>query len=217
MHEAQALGMHPVVPDHSTLERGDWLVVPSRVDRQRVRLDPAVYEPHGVVAVDSPPPLFTTWGFYGGSLPLAHATAPRIELALFRVRRTAVAVSDWSIRELADWALGAGGLQAAWAAPALCRELRDNPEAAARILAARSLGALGGRAATSAACLAGAVLDDPDHRVREQAAVALGATGSLDPGTLAALERALGDAVPEVRAAARSARERLLDRARAGS
>lgn len=64
-------GMTAVVPDHSQLEAGDWLVQLDRVHRQLVAIDPDTVTVAGFLELNDDVPLFTLPGFYSGRYPMA--------------------------------------------------------------------------------------------------------------------------------------------------
>jgi hypothetical protein len=170
---AEALGMRPLVPDYSELRAGDWVVLPTRVDQQVVALDPALFELVEARSVPAVPPLFSTYGFYAGGTPLEHASGPRVQTRIFRARAASVPPSGWTLAQVADWAMRAGGRQAGWARRALARELERHPRPAGRRRAAEALAVLGPAAAESAPALERAAASDADPEVRRAAADAL--------------------------------------------
>jgi hypothetical protein len=109
---AEQLGMRPLVPDHSEVRRGDWVVVPTRIYQQEVALDPAVFQLVAVVVRPTSLPLWTTLGFYGGGTSLQHGSGARMAARLYRARETSVPPSAWTVEQAAAWAMRAGGLQA---------------------------------------------------------------------------------------------------------
>lgn len=177
---AEAEGMQPLIPDHTLVRRGEWLVVPARVDQQEIQLSRSHFERAGRVAIESRVPLTSLPEFYVGARPLQRIGEPRGAAALYRATADGVPESAWTLAQIADWATSAGGDQANWAAPALARELERAPQPADRMLAANALGALGPSASKRA------------------------------PGVVAALEQAFAnDPVPGVRAAAGNALARV--------
>lgn len=179
---AEEAGMRPLIPDYTEVRRGDWLVTPTRVDRQAVRLDPEAYEERGRIVVRDGLPLATLkFGFYIGSRPLQHQRGPRMLARLFRAERDNVPETAWSLAELAAWATQAGGRQATWATRALARELEGRTEPRARSQAARALAALGPGAAEAGPALARVAAEDPDARVREAACTALARVAPATP------------------------------------
>jgi hypothetical protein len=170
---AEKLGMRALVPDYSEVQRGDFVVVPSRTSQQAVTLDPAVFQPVRVHVDARWPPLWTSYGFYGGGTPLSHATGPRVKTVVYRAREATVPPSGWSVHQSADWAIRAGGRQAAWASRALVRALEQHPRAGARRLSAHALSVLGPRAPEAAPALERAAANDADPAVRKMAADAL--------------------------------------------
>ncbi len=177
---AEAAGMQPLIPDHTLVRQGDWLVIPTRVDQQEIVLARSAFERAGSVAIESGVPLTSLPEFYVGARPLQRFGEARAAAALYRARADSIPASAWPLSQIADWASSAGGDQATWAAPALVHGLERAPEAADRALAALALEALGAGATKRA------------------------------PGAIAALERAFAnDSSAEVRAAAGKALTRV--------
>jgi hypothetical protein len=174
---AEAAGMQPLIPDHTLVRRGDWLVVPARVDQQEILLSRSVFERAGNVVLDSRVPLTSLPEFYVGYRPLQRLGEPRASAALYRANADGIPESAWPLSQVAEWAISAGGDQANWAAPALVHGLERAPEAADRMLAARALEALGPlatkRAAGAIAALERAFAEDPIPAVRAAAGQAL--------------------------------------------
>lgn len=85
---AERAGMMAVVPNHTRLHAGDWLVVPDRrqVHQQGIALDPEHTELAEVCAVADSLPLRTVFNYYGGHIPLAHHEGPRLTVRVYRVR-----------------------------------------------------------------------------------------------------------------------------------
>ncbi|MCP3980520.1 MAG: HEAT repeat domain-containing protein [bacterium] len=204
-HYCEQAGFRPVVPDVSRVRAGDWLLVPDPVDQQRIVLDGDELAAAGRVAVETGPALRTGYGYYGGSSALTHARGPRLTVDLYRARRDFVARSSWTARQLADWAVQAGGRTAAAALPALVRSLASSA-ADDRMQATRGLAALGRLGAPAVAEL-GRSLGDAEPAVRYGAARALGAIG--DAAARQALEARLDDPDPGVREEVRRALDRL--------
>ncbi len=174
---AEAAGMQPLIPDHTLVRRGDWLVVPARVDRQEIQLSRSHFERVGSVVLDSRVPLTSLPEFYAGFRPLQRLREPRASAVLYRASADGIPESAWPLSQVAEWAMSAGGDQATWAAPALVHGLERSPEAADRMLAARALEALGPlatrRAPAAIAALERAFAEDPIPAVRAAAGQAL--------------------------------------------
>jgi hypothetical protein len=87
---AERAGMNPVVPDASLLPQGDWLVVPGPpVECQDIVISNSSSEPVFEVTVSDPLPWRTVMGYYGGYVPLAHRSNPRLTVSVRRV------TADW--------------------------------------------------------------------------------------------------------------------------
>jgi len=174
---AEAAGMQPLIPDHTVLRQGDWLVVPTRVDEQEIAIPAARFETAGKVVVASGPAVTTLPEFYVGAHPLAHLGGAREAATVYRARAGGTVETAWPLAQVADWAMHAGGDQAGWAAPALVRGLERSPSPDDRALAARALEALGPDAARRApgavAALERAFASDPVAAVRGAAGTAL--------------------------------------------
>lgn len=204
---AEREGMRAVVPDVSKLSRGDWLVLPREVHRQEFRLEAA--DARLVETLEAPRVLglATGHGYYGESVPLSHLAGPRLHTDLFRMLRDVVPPSSWPPRQLADWAIRAGGRTAAAALPALIRALVEGDEEG-RQFAAQGLGAIGRHAAPAVPELDRA-LGDPIPGVRYWAATALGSIGPAAASATAALESLAADPDTRVRQAAGDALARI--------
>jgi hypothetical protein len=186
---AERAGMLPVVPDRSRLSAGDWLVVPDRVDQQEIRVSDDDVELHANLVLDAGLPATTGRGYYGGSTPLSHLEGPRLQVGLYRVKRSFVPSSSWSVARLVRWARGAGGRTAGGAVPALARVLRE-ADADDRWSAAEALAGLGPLAVDARSELTNA-LADPSAAVRYWCAVALGRLDSASEDTVLRLEARL--------------------------
>jgi hypothetical protein len=87
---AEHAGMVPVVPHHSQLRAGDWLVLPGPpIDRQHIELKGTPTEHAFDVRVEDGLPLRTVVGYYGGAEPLTYCRGPRLEVEVRRV------LADW--------------------------------------------------------------------------------------------------------------------------
>jgi hypothetical protein len=82
---AERAGMKPVVPDRSQLRRGNWLVVPDRVDQQRIRIDQKRTDLVVQLTVNDFLPLRTVPCYYSGRTPLEHHEGPRVVVSIYRV------------------------------------------------------------------------------------------------------------------------------------
>ena len=119
-HHARAAGMQALVPDHSVIEAGDWLVLPLRgVVQQAVNLDASDLEVIDRIDVDDDVPLATVPAYYSGVLPFAHRDAPRFSVALLRARGDTRPTSGMDAAALIDWARRRSGAGALGAVPAL--------------------------------------------------------------------------------------------------
>ena len=162
---AESLGLRPLVPDYSEVRRGDWLLVPSRVDQQEFAIAPDAFERVSVVRVPSRVPL-ASLSFYVGSTPIEHFRGPRIAVQVLRAQRDVVPETTWPVAQVANWAMHAGGQQARWARRALARALVRGTSPDDRALAARALAAIDPQEPAVVAALEHAAQDDPAEEVR---------------------------------------------------
>jgi hypothetical protein len=100
---AEQAGMKPVVPGGwsqvtpSTLQAGDWLVVPEpRLNQQTIQIEPECSEAVTDIVVETSVPLRTVQCFYGGRVPLEHHDGPRGRVTIYRVTADFV---PWSKRD----------------------------------------------------------------------------------------------------------------------
>lgn len=174
---AERAGMTPVVPDHSQLRAGDYLVVPTGVPMQEIEYWNAEhFEPvHTTVvptfAVDVVPNLSTIPGYYGRDTPLEFVTEPRLAVHVFRVVNDIVPASTWPADKVVRWTQIVGKGTAQWAVPALTRGLKSSKPFERRNCA-QALGEIGEPARSAVPTLSEAVTD-PDAEVRTAAADAL--------------------------------------------
>lgn len=174
---ARAAGMRPIVPDRSRLSRGDWFVVPDRIDGQKIDTANAPARTAHVLSYDDPIPLETMFHFYSGVSPLRHRDRPRMKVGIFRVREDFVPLTDMGPRALLRWVRGRLGWQSViQALPSLVRGVTALEDAGLRAEMAETIGRLGPRGRAAAPALRRA-LRDPDPGVREAARAALRAIG----------------------------------------
>jgi hypothetical protein len=77
------------LPPPTTLEAGDWLVLPdSHIDQQELRLDDMVEVTR--LTFDDPVPLRSVVSFYGTPDPVQHLEEPRFQVRIYRARKTFV-------------------------------------------------------------------------------------------------------------------------------
>jgi serine/threonine-protein kinase len=83
---AERAGLRPVVPDHSRLKTGDWLIVPDdRLNQQAIRIEPGAVALAAQEQIEDALPLRTVQCYYGGATPLEHHEGPRVTVMIYRV------------------------------------------------------------------------------------------------------------------------------------
>ncbi len=223
---AERAGMKPLVPDYSSLKRGDWVVMPHRMILQVVGFPQGAVAVHDSVTIDDPWRLATVTHYYSGTTPMARLEAPRLTVDLFRIRYDCVPETPWPPDLVAVWADKTRGGTGAAAVPALVRGLRAG-DLRTRKLMAYALGQLGPHAQAAIPSLTRALVDrDPEvlklvgaalerihrgalinalhhtsARVRKGAATAIGMFGPEATDALAPLRQAANDPDPNVRRA----------------
>jgi hypothetical protein len=86
---AERGSMKPVVPYESWLQEGDWLIVPDpRINQQSIAFPEENLESRDTIVVADWLPLGTISCFYGGAMPLKHLEDSRLEVDVYRVRRS---------------------------------------------------------------------------------------------------------------------------------
>ena len=106
---AEQRGYQPVVPDHSLLRRGDWLIYPhAGINGQRVSIPLAMVEEVADIRIDDPVALSVVPFYYGSGLPMQHWVLPRVWLSVYRVQQDFVPLTSYSPQFLAQWAAQRG-------------------------------------------------------------------------------------------------------------
>jgi hypothetical protein len=106
---AERAGYQPVVPDHSLLRRGDWLIYPhAGINGQRVSIPLAIVEEVADIRIDDPVALSVVPFYYGSGVPMQHRVLPRVWLSVYRVERDFVPLTSYSPQFLAQWAAERG-------------------------------------------------------------------------------------------------------------
>jgi hypothetical protein len=82
---AERLGMKPVVPGSSSLEAGDWLVVPEGLARQHVSIPPSRVTRVALVESRSRWPWSSIPSFYAGPIPLRSQPEAQLIVRVYRV------------------------------------------------------------------------------------------------------------------------------------
>jgi Dolichyl-phosphate-mannose-protein mannosyltransferase len=102
-------GYDQVVPDHSVLRRGDWLIYPhAGIESQRVVIPLAMVDEVGQVWIDDAVRMATVPYYYGSGVPVQHRFLPRVLLSVYRVRDDFVPLTSYSPQYLAQWAIDRG-------------------------------------------------------------------------------------------------------------
>jgi hypothetical protein len=118
-HYARAAGMRELVPDHSDVAPGDWLVLPRGIVQQSVNLDGEKFAFVDRIEVNDAVPLSTVPAYYSDALPVARRGAPRVRVTLLRATGNSRPMSAKSPQALMDWARTRSGRGALGAVPAL--------------------------------------------------------------------------------------------------
>lgn len=136
---AERAGLRALVPDHSQLRRGDWVIQAGwGLDRQAVDLGPARPEKVGTLLPPDRVPL-NMLHFYAGDYPLTPQSGPRVSADVFRVGADCVPESPYDSELLARWAAGLNRPVPPAAESAVCRaldRLGDKGAAATAVLPA---------------------------------------------------------------------------------
>jgi hypothetical protein len=100
---ARLRGYEPVVPDHSRLRRGDWLVyAESGVATQHI--DPPLDQLQFITDVTVDDPLALSGTLYAGAVPVEHRSGPRLWLRLYRVTADVTPMTPNRPQLIAEWA-----------------------------------------------------------------------------------------------------------------
>jgi F0F1-type ATP synthase membrane subunit c/vacuolar-type H+-ATPase subunit K len=87
---AENAGLHPIHPDESVLEAGDWIIYPDTLLRpygQLVLLEPEWAEKLIVIEWYEAWPLRTNPDYYDGFQPIRHHEGYRMRVTIFRVKK----------------------------------------------------------------------------------------------------------------------------------
>jgi hypothetical protein len=180
-------GYQPVVPDHSILRQGDWLIDSGQSAPQSIALPGAdELEELDPVIIDDAIAVAAVPFYYGWHVPLDHRDWPRAVIRLFRVRHDFTPVTSIPPTSLVRWAATRGRPLPPDSVPAIIRATTQVSDAAA-VAAAMTRIADSGPTALQAALSA----DRPD--VRQWAIERLAALGPAARQALPALHRAAAD------------------------
>jgi len=169
---AERKGMRPLVPEHSQVRAGDWIVVPDQASASAIAAGADEVELVDTITIDDSLRLTTHPIYYAGFVPLEHRDRPRLQVQLYRARADFTPRTGRDPETVAIWLKQNQNTSAAvMALPALVRGLEhQNPRY--RYFSAEALGLLGPRAEDARPALH-AHLRDPDPRVRGAVARAL--------------------------------------------
>ena len=95
--------MIPLVPDHSDVRAGEWVVVAPASYRPDVLLDDASFVVTSVVGGRGRFPLSTMLNYYSGLVPLVHRIGSRDRVLVYRARRDGVPRTSWDVETLVQW------------------------------------------------------------------------------------------------------------------
>ncbi len=175
---AQQLGMKPIIPDHSQLKRGDWLIFPDRVHKPMVQLLAKTVPIRNITTNvhDDGVPLETLPYFYSGASPIKHRVNPRMQVTIFRVTEDFVPETSWKAKKMSEWLQIRRDMDVTlYAIPALKRFLED-PDPKIRRRIARAVGEMGARGEDLRDSLR-PLLEDSSPEVRSAAASSLDRIG----------------------------------------
>jgi hypothetical protein len=199
---AMQAGYAPVVPDHSILRRGDWLIYPhAGINPQRVAIPLAMVNERADIRIDDKVPLASVPFFYGGEVPVEHRSLPRVWLSVYQVKSDFVPPTSFSAAYLADWAVNRHRPLPAASIAALLRATQQVDPATAA--------AVGKAIFDSGPPALVAVLVDGNPAMKAWAADHLGELGLGAKDALPALRDAQRDLDPAVRGAATAAIRRI--------
>lgn len=177
---AERQGMKPLVPEHTQLRAGDWIVIPDRSSAAAIAAAPGQLSLVDTIVIDDAVKLKTHPSYYAGFVPLEHRNHPRLRVALYRADTDFTPRTGRDPETVAIWVKQHQGMSGAmYAMPALIRGLQ-NDKPRYRYFSAEALGMLGPRAADARPALQ-ASLNDPDKRVRAAASRALEKIESQKP------------------------------------
>jgi hypothetical protein len=103
---AEQAGYQPVVPDHSVLRAGDWLIYPHPlIDAQHATIPPDDVDEIQTILIDDGVPLSTVPFYYGGGVPVEHRRHPRVTVSIYRVKSEFVPLTNYLPQFVTDWAI----------------------------------------------------------------------------------------------------------------
>jgi len=149
---AGQMGYQQVVPDHSLLRRGDWLVYPEiTMSTQHIGIPADAIVQVGEVRIDDAVRL-TAVNYYASIVPLGHRDGPRAWLGVYRITRDFIPPTTYSADVLVKWAATRGRPLPEDSITAVVAAVRRiDPEAADRSRAEGDTEASVRRAASAAA------------------------------------------------------------------
>jgi Dolichyl-phosphate-mannose-protein mannosyltransferase len=128
---AEQLGYQEIVPDHSLLRRGDWLVYPEiHMSTQHIGIPGDAIAEVGDVRIDDALRL-TSGRYYASAVPLEHRDEARAWLSVHRITRDFVPPTTYSADVLVKWAATRGRALPPDSIVAVARAIREIDPAAA--------------------------------------------------------------------------------------
>ena len=119
-------GLLPLIPDHTELMPGDWIIAArSAVNGQLVKLPPRESPVVEVLTADDPIGLETIPAFYGRLLAIDHRSGPRLNVDIRQVRTPFVPATDLPDAFVASWAITRPMPLMPASIPAVLRALRS--------------------------------------------------------------------------------------------
>lgn len=110
---AEQQGMHPLIPDYTHVQAGDWLVLPDGIDRQDFQLAPWSFWLAAERTYYHPLGLRTVPNYYAGSVPVRRQGGPQIALRVFRATEANVPASPYGLDYLINWISNRKGMRLA--------------------------------------------------------------------------------------------------------
>jgi len=169
---AEQEGMRPLVPEHSQVKAGDWIVYPNIGGAWVPSMPFDSLRLVNRIIIDDPLNLTTQWRYYSGVVPLEHRNRPRMLVSLWLATSGFTPRTGLDTESVVAWVRNHQNTSStAMPLPRLIRDL-GHQDSRYRYLSAEALGILGPRAVEARRELQTA-LRDPDPSVRKAASRAL--------------------------------------------